>query len=275
MNGSVRVLRLGGLEVGVHRRWLAIVALLVWSLAGFLLPQQYPDWPAWLHWLTAVTVSALLAWSVLLHELAHASVARRRGVRPCTLIVCAPGGAPAGWAMPARPGDELAIALAGPAANVVMAAALGGLHWLASAAGPPATAPLVLGAAINLMLATLNLLPAYPLDGAHALRAALWFALGDATRATLLVSSAGRVMGVLLVLVGVLFIVNEVLLGGSWIVFVGVLFTSAATNVRRSALESPRVEGKARPAQAFAARREIPLFYRGALIGFVRHGGPT
>jgi Zn-dependent protease len=102
------------------------------------------------------------------------------------------------------PADAWAPALAGPAASLLLAAAIGGVALALGRPLPPpevravATDPLAAALAINLLMGTLNLLPAFPADGGRALQAALSRPLGDrgATRA---VGAVGDVLALALV----------------------------------------------------------------------------
>jgi Zn-dependent protease len=150
--------------------------------------------PVRLHWTFFVLVAALLAWgawmagaagafvvgvaslglftSVILHELGHALAARRYGIGTHHITLYPFGGVAAIERMPEEPDQEIVIALAGPAVNVVLAA-LGGWAWLLS------DHPLVLGFVMtNVGMAAFNLLPAFPMDGGRVLRAVLTRQMG-------------------------------------------------------------------------------------------------
>jgi Zn-dependent protease len=133
---------------------------------------------------------------VVLHEYGHALMARRYGIETKDITLYMIGGVARLTRMPRSPGAELAIALAGPAVNVVIASILG----LASALGLFE----VLGGEfsmlgffafnllwINVILAAFNLIPAFPMDGGRVLRALLSGWLGRA-RATMIAASLGR-----------------------------------------------------------------------------------
>ena len=113
---------------------------------------------------------------VLLHELGHALAARRFGIRTVDITLYPIGGVARLERMPRAPGAELVIALAGPAVNFAIAAAIGTLFFASA---------LLLGIAwslesflgellvVNLGLGLFNLIPAFPMDGGRVLRAAL------------------------------------------------------------------------------------------------------
>ncbi len=117
--------------------------------------------------LMGVFVVSLAFASVLLHELGHAVVARKLGVRVTGIELGFLGGAARMVDMPRRPNDEIAIAAAGPAVSLALAGAGIGLGALLHL-------PLVSTIGwINLVLAGFNLIPALPMDGGRILRAAL------------------------------------------------------------------------------------------------------
>jgi Zn-dependent protease len=118
-----------------------------------------------------------------LHELGHALAARGYGIRTRDITLHPIGGVARLERMPEQPSAEIAIALAGPAVNVVLAAALGGLWFggqtllgpMGSAAGWVSD---FIGrlAVANVALVLFNLIPAFPMDGGRVLRAVLsWF----------------------------------------------------------------------------------------------------
>ncbi len=117
--------------------------------------------------MTGVVIVALAFGSVLLHELGHALVARRLGVRVTGIELGFLGGAAKMVDMPRTPRHEIEIAAAGPAVSLVLAGAGLGL-------GAALNVPLLATIGwINLVLAGFNLIPALPMDGGRILRAAL------------------------------------------------------------------------------------------------------
>lgn len=143
---------------------------------------------------------------VALHEVGHALAARYYGVRTRNITLYPMGGVASLERMPEKPGQEIVIALAGPAVNVVIAASifvglLGGVVAFPSLWDFSAVDPLD-GFVVRLMwvnvgLVLFNLVPAFPMDGGRVLRAALATALNrvDATRAAVSVGSVIAVVG--------------------------------------------------------------------------------
>jgi Zn-dependent protease/CBS domain-containing protein len=158
--------------------------------------------------MTALYIGALFA-SVLLHELGHAAVARRFGIRTVEIVMFPIGGVSRPERTP-RPSEELWVALAGPVVNLILAAAL--LGWVSLHSGilllqelrQPSDANLLQRIAYgNLLLGVFNLLPAYPMDGGRVLRAflALHRPYEEATQ---IASSAGQMLAFLMGLAGLL-----------------------------------------------------------------------
>ena len=151
---------------------------------------------AWMGGLAGLAVALMAAFSVLLHELGHALMARRLHVRVADIELHFFGGA-AQIGMPRTPRDEILVAAAGPAVSL----ALGALG-LALAAVTSAHAFWLFGL-VNVGLAVFNLLPAFPSDGGRILRAVLAQRRG-LVAATELAVKVGRVMCVALGLTGLL-----------------------------------------------------------------------
>ena len=198
MNGSWRLTRVAGIDISLHwtfgllMGWVVFAALQAGGLA------------------TAINEAlfvSLLFGCVVLHELGHALAARTYGI-PTNGITLLPIGGVAQLArIPRNPGQELIIALAGPAVNVVIAAFLLVLLTLNAGLEQLASVSVISGGlvprllAVNVMLVLFNLLPAFPMDGGRVLRATMAL-MTDYPRATYLAARVGQGTALLLALVG-------------------------------------------------------------------------
>ncbi len=147
--------------------------------------------------LAGVMVVGLSFASVLLHELGHAVVARRFGVRVSGIELGFFGGAAKMDGMPRAPGRELAIAAAGPAVSLALAAIGIGLGAVTH------VSLLGLIGWINLVIAGFNLIPALPMDGGRILRALLAYRMGH-VRATEAAVKVARVATIGFAVIGLM-----------------------------------------------------------------------
>jgi Zn-dependent protease/CBS domain-containing protein len=223
--GAVGLFRIFGVPIRFHFTFVLLLVFLI--VLGFSGRQS-----------AAVNVAYILALftSVLLHELGHAVVARRHGVKTIEIVMYPIGGlARLDRALKAR--EELWIALAGPAVNFVIAGAL--FAYLAAQnalVGPrelfEATDANLLEriAAGNLLLAVFNLLPAYPMDGGRVLRSivARFRTEDDATR---IAARTGRIFAGFMGLYGLLS-ANFMLVFIAFFVYLGATQESSAVEGR-------------------------------------------
>jgi CBS domain-containing protein len=131
---------------------------------------------------------------------------------------------------PDRPGVEFRVAIAGPIASLLVGLACWLLARGAAAAGLGVPIPGVLAylAAINVILAVFNLVPAFPLDGGRMLRAALWHWQGSLRRATRIASAIGGGFGIALIVLGVYRVLIGDFIGGMWWFLIGMFVRFAA-----------------------------------------------
>jgi Zn-dependent protease len=161
----------------------------------------------WMGGLAGLAVALLGFGSVLVHELGHALVARRLGVRVSEIELQVFGGAAKMMDQPRLPGDELLIAAAGPAVSFVLAGLGYGLALV------PGLELFALLGSVNLVLGAFNLIPAFPSDGGRILRALLARRHG-LIRATELAVKVSRVVLVLLAVAGLFTSFQLVLVAG-------------------------------------------------------------
>jgi Zn-dependent protease len=140
----------------------------------------------------------LLFGTVVLHELGHAMAARRYGIRTQDIILLPIGGVARLLGNPGSAMEELVIALAGPAVNLILAGSIFAVLQLASEPASVGVLGVLLSTwlRINLGLLLFNLIPAFPMDGGRVLRAMLAMRVGfiQGTRVAVRVAQALAVM---------------------------------------------------------------------------------
>lgn len=231
MTDTIHLGRIAGVRVGVNWTVLAIFGLLVYGLGAGRFPDVYPDRAAWAYAVAALVAGVVFFLSLLAHEVAHAVVAMRYGLRVEGITLWLLGGVARIQGESPSPKAELRIAGVGPLVSLLLAVGFGLAALLLDVAG---VTGLPLGvfawlAGINLLLALFNVLPAAPLDGGRLLRAWLWRRHGDRVRATVTASRAGRAFGYVLVTLGLLEFLLGGGLGGLWLALIGVFLIGAAS----------------------------------------------
>ncbi|MFN6962130.1 MAG: M50 family metallopeptidase [Pyrinomonadaceae bacterium] len=236
-----RLMQIGGVPVWADYRWLIVLLLMSIIAAESLSASTGAGGAAYLA--GVVTALAFFA-SVLLHEVAHAFVARLEGADVVEIVLHPFGGLARMKQEPETPRAEFRIAAAGPAASFLLA-----LVFLASmaAAGGLEAALIVyvcfLLASFNFLIAVFNLFPGYPLDGGRLLRAYLWRSGRDIDEATVLTGRAGQLIGGAMVVLGlVLALLRQDLFTGFWMILVGIFLYDAATGIIREVLSLDRVK---------------------------------
>jgi Zn-dependent protease len=186
MRWSYRVGRIAGIPVQIHVTFLLLV---VWiAISRGLLDGRLAAA------LTAVALLLLIFTCVVLHELGHALAARRFGISTRDITLLPIGGIARLERMPEQPSQEVAVALAGPAVNVVIAAVL----WVVSRGlNHPFLDAVTHGnlleslLAVNVLMILFNMIPAFPMDGGRVLRALIAMRL-PYERATRIASGIGQ-----------------------------------------------------------------------------------
>jgi Zn-dependent protease len=245
MTPTLRFGRIAGIPVGASWSAVLIALLIAWSLAGQLLPAQIPGLGPAAYWLAGVAGAGLFLGSLLAHELGHAVVARRAGLRVNGITLWLLGGVAQLEDEPASPGDELKVAIVGPAVSLALAAGFGVAAFGLGALGGPAIAVAVAVslAVSNTVLALFNLLPAAPLDGGRVLRGLLWRRHGNRVRAAVTATRAGVWVGAGLVAYGLLGSVTGWGIGTVWTALVGWFLITAARQERALALLQSQAGG--------------------------------
>jgi Zn-dependent protease/CBS domain-containing protein len=245
VNSSFELGRVAGIRIGVNWSWLVVFALIVWSLASAVFPNQNEGLSDGTYIGMAIAAALLFFASILLHELGHAIQARREGMEIEGITLWLFGGVAQFRGMFPSAGAEFRIAIAGPLVSLIL-----GVFFVAVAVATK-TAQEIDGVAawlgyINLMLLVFNLLPALPLDGGRVLRSALWAARDDFDWATRVAGNVGRGFGYLFIAGGIALFVFANSFSGAWLAFIGwFLLGAASAELRylavRDALDGLRV----------------------------------
>jgi Zn-dependent protease len=220
------IMRIRGIPVRLDASWLLISVLLAWSFwARFTLEHAARGrYQVGVAFAMAIVATLLFGGSVLAHEVAHALVAKQRGLEVESITLYLWGGATETLTEARRSGDEFAFTAAGPLTNIILA----GIFWLIAYLGsqldwrPVAYVAGELGW-LNLLLGAFNLVPGSPLDGGRLLEAVVWKVTGDRVRATMIAAGAGQVLGTLLLGIAVfeLFFVLGGASAGIWLGLTG------------------------------------------------------
>jgi Zn-dependent protease/predicted transcriptional regulator len=234
MKWSSKIGRVAGIEVRIHATFLILLA---WVAFGGVLAAGGAGGGAGSAFASTGLLLAVFA-IVVLHELGHALVARRFGIRTRDIVLLPIGGVSRLERLPSDPREQLWVAVAGPLVNVVLAAVilayvlakheLGALgSWTMEGRGSIAGQLFW----INVSLAAFNLLPAFPMDGGRALRALLATRMQDA-RATAIAARLGQAMALLLGAVGLFW--NPLLVFIALFVWMGATQEESASELREA-----------------------------------------
>jgi len=227
---GIDLFKVAGIQIAIDYSWIVIFLLVFWSLSAGYFPHECPGY-GWGQYLVVGVVATLLFFaSVVTHELAHSVVANRLGqpVRRITLFIF--GGMAHLSREPSNATVELKIASVGPLTSL----ALGAIFWVCQPIAERIGLPLLWVAVfnylafINVALALFNLLPGFPLDGGRILRGVLWRRSGDLRAATARAADWGAGIAFGLMGLGLLEIFAGALVGGLWLIFIGMFLRGAA-----------------------------------------------
>lgn len=208
MKGVLKLGKIAGIRIEVH--W-TFTLILIWVV--FLDIQRGGTTNTAL---MNIILILLLFFCVILHELGHALAARRFNINTRKITLLPIGGVASLEKMPEKPAQELIVALAGPAVNVVIAILLYMVVPMKSYFGLDADSLVELLSAptldtllfylfiANVMLVVFNLIPAFPMDGGRVFRALLSFTM-DRTKATEIAARLGQALAVVFFMLGLFF----------------------------------------------------------------------
>lgn len=229
---AISLFKVAGVQVDIDFSWLVVFALVLWSLAAGYFPGASPGHTRLAYWVGGFAATLMFFGSVLIHELSHAAVGNLKGEKIERITLFIFGGMAHLSGEPHNANDEIMIAGVGPVTSLVLAL----LFWLIYKAIAVVSGASLWTAVfrylgfINVALALFNLLPGFPLDGGRLFRAMLWKRSGDMERATARAADWGTTLGWAMVAFGGLEIFGGALLGGIWLIFIGLFLRAAAVS---------------------------------------------
>ncbi len=244
---GIPVARILGFEIRLPLSWIFVIAIITVTV-GSRLATFLPDASQAVSWAVGLGASLGFLVTVVVHELAHAVVARRDGADTTVLVVQFIGSPAAVDLIASSPRAEAAIALAGPLSS----AAIGGFAILTAlvllAAGPaaePVADGLLIIGALDLLLVGVSLVPAFPLDGARVVRAAAWARTGNRRSGTRIAGVVGKYAGRVILVIGFSIVVvsQELTLDGVMLGLAGWFLIASARSVDRWLVLDDLIQG--------------------------------
>jgi Zn-dependent protease/predicted transcriptional regulator len=217
--------RVFGIPIYAHYSWLPVFPFYAWAIASGLLPREAPGLSMVEYWALGLLTTMLLFVSVLVHELAHATMARAEGLGTGNITLYMFGGLASLNGQPAQPSSEFKIAVVGPAASFL----IGTIFFVSVEVFLRGTTHRALGQVlrhlgiVNLFLAGFNILPGLPLDGGRVLRALLWRFNKNFRTSTQIAIRAGLMIAITLVALGIVWFLFVDWVMGMWMLIVGLM----------------------------------------------------
>jgi len=218
----VTLFRLLGFAVRADASWFIIVALITWTLTSGVFRVSCPGLSSVEYWIMGISGALALFASVVVHELFHSLVAKKYGLPMKGITLFVFGGVAEMDDEPPSARAEFLMAIAGPAASILIGFICFAVYQSTQAVLPVPVAG-VLGwlYRINWALAVFNLIPAFPLDGGRVLRSALWHWRRDLPRATRIAAYIGSGFGVALIALGIFRLFMGDFIGAVWWSLIG------------------------------------------------------
>lgn len=239
---SIKLFKLFGIEIRLDFSWFIIFALFAYYFGFSYFPSVLPDANAGVIAIITLITVILFFTSVLIHELSHSLVAKSKGTPVERITLFLFGGMAQIEKEPETPMNEFIMAIAGPAASFALAIIFGFI-WFVSGRYEFIMEPARYLTLINIVLGIFNLLPGFPLDGGRVLRSIVWRVTGNLQRATFIASTAGRVLGFMIIAAGIVFIFTGNFLNGVWLAFIGWFLQSSAHMGYRQLIFETNIKG--------------------------------
>ncbi len=245
----MKICRIFGIDIYLDISWWIALIIFGWMFQGMFVA-TFPKISIITSWIFGVLLVLGLFTSVLIHELAHALVAKKNKLLVSRITLLLFGGMAHLEKEPERPGADFWIAIVGPFLNFVLASVFYGLIWLLGmhilTSGTPSSYLnyfkhfLGLMFSMNLLLGIFNLLPGFPMDGGRVLRAILWKTTRSFLKATKWAARVGQAFAVLMVIGGILEMVSLGAFDGLWLIFIGIMiFFGARQSYKEAKNKNP------------------------------------
>lgn len=231
---GIPIARIFGIEIRVQFGWAIVLALVAFIAVGQLTAVD-PTLEDSMAWILGGIVAVGFFISSVSHDLAHALVARRRGIDVRSIGVSFFGGATPLDPSSPDPGDDAAIAASGPLVSLAIGGVFFGLLVIVVAIGhefSAAAGVLSVLVFLNLVLGLVNLVPAYPLDGGRIVRDLAWRRSGSERSGWRAAWRSGRMTGLVVIGVGIVFLVSQGDMTGAFIALTGWFFVLSSNSVR-------------------------------------------
>jgi Zn-dependent protease/CBS domain-containing protein len=263
--GTPRALRVGslfGAPIYVAPSWLLFLG---WVTIAF--GPRIGDTVAGIgsaKYAVSMAFGIFLGLSVLAHEIGHCVLARLLDVPVERVVLTWLAGHSAFEREPATPRRMVAVAVAGPAVNLALAAAA----WVGYRSLEPGTVAWVLTAGLawtNALVGVYNLLPGLPLDGGQVLRAVVWAVTRNERTGTIGAAWAGRLLGFATGLFGVYLLTKPDgadQSSGLWALLIaGMIVMSSTAVLRQQGLHDrvPQLDARGLTRRALAVPADLPL----------------
>lgn len=254
MKNSLYIGKIAGIKIFLHWTFPIIIAWIIFTNLYRGSDTREVTW-------SVLFVLALFV-CITLHELGHALAAKRYRIQTMDITLLPIGGVARLEKIPEKPRQELLVALAGPAVNLVIVVLLFIILRLTKLPTDFSVITHVTAdnfllslAIVNLWLAVFNLIPAFPMDGGRVLRALLSFRI-NRTLATRIAASIGQALAVAFIFIG--------FFGNPFLIFIGLFIFLGAISEYEQVKNDAALKGYT---VADITMKDIPFLNRQDSIG--------
>jgi Zn-dependent protease len=228
MNGSIRIGTIRGIPLQISTSWLIVFVLFLWTFASSYYPDRYEGWTSQAYFAAALVTVVLFFASIVVHELGHATIAARYGIRTRSITLLPIGGIAEIEREAQKPSEEFAIAIAGPVTSLLLGGLFFGLYYLLHPISVPLGGITAYLGLVNIFLGVFNLLPGYPMDGGRVLRAIVWGGTKSYSRGTRVAANVGSLVAYAFIFFGVTLLFRGQVANGVILAFTGWFILSSA-----------------------------------------------